>query len=148
MALTIDLNTPQEYFNMYNGELGMLTISFDGVLHRVGRVLTKFNQTFALVLCKELGYDFGIKIRGPWKEIDDGDYSIMESWCHVSTGQSVINCSRISDERSTDWMEVDFFVCSWKTGNTGVYRCVHADFSRRSMNGCICAYRVLARAVL
>ena len=91
VALTVDLYTPQEYYNVHGGRMGILTVFASGVLHRVGKVITNDTKTFASVLCKELGYELGEKIQGPWLRIYDGDFSVAESWCRDES--SILDCS-------------------------------------------------------
>ena len=65
----------------YDGRLGMLTVLVDGVLHRVGQVITPNREELANSLCRQLGYKSGVVIGGPWLRLSDGMYSYLQSWC-------------------------------------------------------------------
>ena len=90
VTLTLELYTPQEYYRVNDGRMGLLSLLQSGVLHQVGKVITNESQAVASVLCRELGYNFGKKIQGPWLRIYDGDYSIAKCWC--SDEKSILDC--------------------------------------------------------
>ena len=119
VALTLELYTPHEYVNYYDGRLGMLTISMNGVLHRIGRVKSSSRKEAATVVCRYLGFAAGEVLNGPWVSLDDGNYSSIEINCRGDEN-SVQECStRLMDSLHSAMM-VDYFICQ-EQNYEGIY---------------------------
>ena len=119
VALTLELYTPHEYVNYYNGRLGMLTISENGVLHRIGRVKSRSGKDVATVVCKDLGFAGGEVLTGPWVSLDDGNYSIIEINCRGDE-HLVVECSTRLMDSLLSVMMVDYFICQ-ERNYKGIY---------------------------
>ena len=134
VALTLDLYTPHEYVNYYGGRLGMLTLSVNGVLHRVGRVISTNKKVLATVVCRGFGFVGGDVLNGPWVKLHDGRYSTMESNCSGNEF-AVEACSTELKIISRSAMMVDYFVCrerKYKRKHGYDHqRCEHSDFLRQ-----------------
>ena len=110
VSLTLDFQTPQEYFNQYGGRVGMLTALVDGVLHRIGKVIAANRKTLALCLCRQLGYKSGTVTDGPWLRLTDGMFSRLRSWCDADM-KDVLECSAVVETKNISEMAVDIFIC-------------------------------------
>ena len=119
VALTLDLYTPHEFANYYNGRMGMLTLSVAGVLYRVGRVISTDSQVVASILCRKLGFVGGAAVTGPWMRLHDGNYSIMEIHC-AGDETDVAECSTKLTNSSRLAMAVDYFIC-WEQNHRSEY---------------------------
>ena len=112
VALTLDYHTPHEYLNLYDGRLGILTVLVDGVLHRVGKVTTPNREELAICVCRQLGYQSGVVVSGPWLRLADGIFSQMRSWCQAVM-VNVLLCSTIVKTKNISEMAVDIFFCQY-----------------------------------
>ena len=97
----------------------MLTISMNGVLHRIGRVKTRSKKEVATVVCKDIGFAGGEVLNGPWVSLDDGKYSTIEINCR-GTEHSMAECSTRLMESIQSVMMVDYFVCQ-EQNYKGIY---------------------------
>ena len=129
VALSLELYTPHEYVNYYDSKLGMLTISVNGILHRIGRVKSSSKKEVATVVCKDLGFAGGEILTGPWVSLDDGNYSSIEIDCRGNE-HSVVECSMQLMNSLHSAMMVNYFICE-EQNYKGIYSdvcCLYFSF--------------------
>ena len=121
VALTLELYTPHEYVNYYNGRMGMLTISENGILHRIGKVKSRSRKEAATVVCKDIGLARGEILNGPWVSLDDGNYSTIEINCRGNEHRMAECSTRLIDSLHSVMM-VDYIICQERN-----YQSIYSD---------------------
>ena len=110
VALTLDQYTPHEYFNHYDGRMGTLVIAVMGVVHKIGQVISRNRTAVPHVVCRQIGYESGVLIRGPWLRSYDGRFSRLTAWCN-GTEETILGCSDIDAYIKKSEIMVDYFIC-------------------------------------
>ena len=124
VALTLDQYTPHEYFNHYDGRMGTLVIAVMGVVHKIGQVISRNRTAVAQVVCRQMGFESGNLIRGPWLRSNDDRFSRLTAWC-TGKEQTILGCSDVDTFVQKSEIMVDYFICIIAQESTSIERSIY-----------------------
>ena len=101
--------------------MGTLVIAVMGVVHKIEQVISRNRTAVAQVVCRQIGFESGVLIRGPWLKSYNGRFSRLTAWCN-GTEETILGCSDIDAYVEKSKTMADYFICIAAPESTSIAR--------------------------